>query len=95
MIKTERTNSYRFTAPLYQGEITNPVDIELYKLCLEEARERTKDKSPRWRNYETKFVVRKRYRGPRNGRRNGQSMCLKRDATRCDVYLYEEIIRRG
>lgn len=92
MIKTERTNSYRFTAPLYQGEITNPVDIELYKLCLEEARERTKDKSPSWMNLETKFVVRKRYRGPR---RPGYRDVLKSAATRCDIYIYEEIIRRG
>lgn len=40
-----------------------------------------------------KLVLRKRYRGPRPTTRcksQRQSMCLKRDATRCDVYLYTE-----
>jgi len=42
-----------------------------------------------------KFVVRKRYRGPRrkgpyHARYLGRSMCLKKDATSCDVYVYFE-----
>lgn len=38
-----------------------------------------------------RFVIRKRYRGPRSGKRwNRQSMCLRKDAVRCDAYLYFE-----
>jgi len=43
----------------------------------------------------TKWVVRRRYRGPRahrtyDGKYGQQSMCHKADATRFDVYAYEE-----
>jgi hypothetical protein len=38
-----------------------------------------------------RFVIRKRYRGPRPGKRwNRRSMCLRKDAVRCDAYLYFE-----
>ena len=43
--------------------------------------------------YPVKYVARKRYRGPRIGKKyNRQSMCLRKDAVRCDVYVYGERI---
>lgn len=43
--------------------------------------------------YRVKYAARKRFRGPRIGKKyNRQSMCLRKDAVRCDVYIYAERI---
>lgn len=43
--------------------------------------------------WKLKYAARKRYRGPRIGKKyNRQSMCLRKDAVRCDVYIYAERI---
>jgi hypothetical protein len=73
---------------------TFPADVsahndELYAKMLRIVREHSKLLEP----FGKRLVLRKRYRGPRAGKRwNRQSMCLRKDAVRCDVYCYKERI---
>lgn len=79
----ERTKTYMGTFPAD----VNASNSQLYAELLQRVREFNYS----LRGNERKFVLRKRYRGTRIGKKyNRQSMCLKKDATRCDVYLYFE-----
>lgn len=68
----------------------NADNNELYAKLLKMTREANAIRAELGDN-SGRFVIRKRYRGPRPGKRwNRQSMCLRKDATRCDAYFYFE-----
>ena len=84
----KRTDTYRFTVAVTNGNITDPSDISK----LQALRNLTS-----MSNVEAAFfrlprreVVRLRYRGSRKGYRNGQSMCPRSTAYAADVYVYSE-----
>lgn len=92
----------------YEGTFTDSIkgvlseeDQTVYDLILDEVRRKNLNN---WDD-STRFVLRRRYRGPRAHRktRNGwgtrrfssnvnntQSMCHRADSTHFDVYIYEE-----
>lgn len=82
----KRTRNYMGTFPANVNSDNN----KLYADLLQLARESNAILSELGDN-RGRFVIRKRYRGPRVGKRlNGQSMCYRKDAVRCDAYLYFE-----
>lgn len=83
MCMRERTNTYMGTFP---ADVCAD-NSQLYAELLRNVRAINYG----MRGTGRKFALRKRYRGTRDKtRRNNQSMCLRSEANRCDVYLYCE-----
>lgn len=86
MYMTQRTKTYMGTFPAN----VNASNSNEYALLLKMAREVNAIRADLG-DTSGRFVIRKRYRGPRLGKRwNRQSMCLRKDAVRCDAYMYFE-----
>ena len=85
-MESMRTNTYMGTFPAN----VDAGNSELYAKMLRIVREHSKLLTP----FGKKLVLRKRYRGPRKQKSafQRQSMCLRKDAVRCDVYCYKESI---
>ena len=90
---TRRSTSYVATVEIDQGEISGEGNRALYQTLLSELEilNRIAPPAERW-GRKTRYVLRKRYRGPRREGRRGRSMCIAKDATRADVYLYAETV---
>lgn len=92
-----KSKSFMFTCPaedlLPDGTFVGLSDMLLTTVKLERNRRNVTPWLDGWAR-PCRWVIRYRYRGPRRPGVEGQSMCLKRDATSCDVYLYLEARER-
>lgn len=87
-------SSYEGTFTDSPKGVLSEEDQTVYDLILDEVRRKNLSN---WDD-STRFVLRRRYRGPRAHRitrkgwnvNNTQSMCHRRDSTHFDVYIYEE-----
>ena len=84
----KRTDTYRFTVAVTNGNITDPSDISNLQALRDVIALSNAEASAF--GLMRRDAVRLRYRGPRKGRHNGQSMCLRSDAYAADVYVYSE-----
>lgn len=90
--KYDYPNTFCFKAPVVNGEF-DELHKKMYELILEDVRVDNAFLRSEGRP-DLRYVVRKRYRGPRAkyGRKGslGQSMCLKAHGTSAAVYVYLE-----
>ena len=84
----KRTKNYRFTVAVTNGNVTDPYDISKLQVLRNLTSLSNAEASAF--GLSSRDVVRLRYRGPRKGYRNGQSMCPRSTAYAADVYVYSE-----
>lgn len=80
-----RVTTYMGTVPVSDGALMEGEELSSARFYVKTLNANRTNPSKRW-------VLRYRYRGPRRPGYAGQSMCLKKDATRADLYLYNEYI---